>query len=190
MVSSGSIGMQVRLDDAALVGLFARMRQFPERQRPMWDAMGSAMVDSTKLNFVRGRDPQGSPWLVSQRVKKHGGQTLVLQGYLRDSAGYNVLANGFEWGEARVYAGIHQTGGTIHRQARDASVFRKLSRDGSLSGRFVKRKHSNFEQAVHVGAYDIHIPARPSIGIGKDDVAELESIEARHLGAAILGGSA
>lgn len=58
------------------------------------------------------------------------------------------------------YALIHEKGGVIHMPARTATIYRFISKNGSVGG-FVKKKKSNFATDHHVGAHDIHIPARP-----------------------------
>jgi phage gpG-like protein len=160
-----------------------------DRAHAMWDAIGAAMVTSTQLRFREGVDPEGDPWKPSERVIKHGGATLIEYGYLLASQTHNVLddGDGVEWGSNLIYAAVHQTGYVFHREAHEQTIHRKVSKSGELGNRFVKKKDSNFDQDVHVGAYDIHLPARPYLGINEDDEATIETIAQNHLAAALLG---
>lgn len=183
------VAMEVTLDSAEASDAMQRLAEFgDDRARAMWDAIGAAMVSSTQMRFRGQHGPDGEAWKPSQRVLKHGGATLIERGYLLASQTHNVLDGneGVEWGSPLVYAAIHQAGGDIHREAHEQTIYRKASKD-ALSARFVKKKQSNFAQDVHVGAYDIHIPARPYLGIDAADETTIEGIAQRHLEAALLG---
>jgi phage virion morphogenesis protein len=184
-----SVAMTVTLDDAAANAAMQRLAGFgSERAHAMWDAIGAAMVSSTQLRFREQHDPEGAPWKPSQRALRTGTATLIEHGYLLASQTHNVLdgGDGVEWGSALVYAAIHQTGGDIHRESHERTIYRKVSKSGELGSRFVKKKDSNFAQDVHVGAYDIHIPARPYLGVDAEDEATIETIAANHLHAALM----
>lgn len=186
------VSMEVTLDSADASAAMQRVAEFgDDRAHAMWDAIGAAMVSSTQLRFRGQHAPDGSPWKPSERVLKHGGATLIERGYLLASQTHNVLSDndGVQWGSALVYAAIHQAGGDIRREAHSQTIYRKASKDG-LSPRFVKKKQSNFAQDVHVAAYNIHIPARPYLGIDAADEVTVEGIAQRHLEAALLGTSA
>lgn len=59
-------------------------------------------------------------------------------------------------------AAMNEFGGTIQRQPSQVTIYRKVNAAGFLkSGRFVKRKNSNFATTHAVGAYTITIPPRP-----------------------------
>ena len=185
--------MTVTLDDAPARDAIARLMIFGDDEaHAMWDAIGAAMVASTRMRFFATQSsPDGVPWEPSQRFLKHGAPpTLTERGYLRDSNTYNVLGTeGVEWGSPMAYAAIHQAGGTIHHPEHERSIFRKVSKKGELSTRFVRKKDSNFEQSAHVAAYDIHMPARPYLGISAEDEVTIADIATRHLEAALLGVS-
>lgn len=98
----------------ALAGLVAR----GEDLTPAMDAIGSALVTSTLLRFERGQDPEGTPWLPSQRALETGGQTLIKTGRLRDSITHRATADSVVVGTNLVYAAIHQLGGQAGRGRR------------------------------------------------------------------------
>jgi phage gpG-like protein len=190
MPSPGSVSMELTFDAGGAPEAIARLAEFPgDRSAAMWDAIGGAMVASTQMNFREQHAPDGEAWKPSQRALRTGTQTLIEHGYLLASQTHNVLDDGVEWGSALVYAAIQQAGGTIHREAHEQSVFRKVNKRGELSGRFVKKAKANFESRHHVGAYDIHLPARPYLGISDDDETTIEEITTRHLNAALLDTS-
>lgn len=99
-------------------------------------------VSSTKLRFQDQKDPQGRPWIPSDRVLTRGGKTLVDTARLRNSITGKSDAAQAEWGTNVVYAATHQYGRVIRR-----------SRSGGGS-----------------------IPARPFIGINRDDREAIEEI--------------
>ena len=187
---SGGVSMTVTLDDAEARSAIARVAEFGDGPAAaMWDAIGAAMVSSTQMRFRDQHDPEGAAWKPSERALRTGTATLIEHGYLLASQTYNVLDDGVEWGSPLAYAAIHQVGGDIPREAHEQSTFRKIQRDGSLGARFAKKKDANFEQRSHVGAYNIHIPARPYLGVDSDDENTIEDIASRHLEAALLGAS-
>lgn len=180
--------LQVSYDDVQIATAVNRLEQFPgARQRGLMEAIGNYGVTSTVLRFRRQAGPDGKPWKVSKRVQKEGGKTLQLHGFLVNSIVYNVLATGVEWGSGLVYALIHQLGGAITSHARSQQAYRKIQKDGTLSARFVKRKHADFANWLTIPEYRINIPARPYVGLDQADSAEITSLGARHLQAAMLG---
>jgi phage virion morphogenesis protein len=87
---------------------FARLIEFAGHPRAALAAIGRYGVSSTRLRFRSQTDPDGNRWLPSQRVRKHGGQTLRLTSRLRNSITYNVTSSGVEWGTNVKYAARHQ----------------------------------------------------------------------------------
>ncbi|MGB0695370.1 MAG: phage virion morphogenesis protein [Rhodospirillaceae bacterium] len=172
-------GAAVTIDDARLRRLIT---QGPGRVVDAMDDIGMAMVGSSQRRFETNVGPGGKPWEPSKRAKKQGGQTLVDQGHLRDSLTYRVLGRVLQWGTNLVYAAIHQFGGTIKREARTQTIYRRLNaRTGLLGTRFVKRGKSNFASDHAVGAYEIEMSARPYLGVDDVDEAEILDILAGHL---------
>ncbi len=82
---------------------------------PLMDEIGGIMVASTQDNFERGRAPDGTAWLPSERALDQGGQTLVDQGILLGSQTHSADHDSVEWGSNMVYAGIQQFGGDTGR---------------------------------------------------------------------------
>lgn len=95
---------------------------------PVMGDIAGHLADTMRDRFETSTTPDGVPWVPSQRVKDHGGKTLVLSGDLMNSItedwGADYAAAGPEAsGGAAIYAKIHQTGGTIRAKAKKALSF-------------------------------------------------------------------
>jgi phage virion morphogenesis protein len=183
------VAIEITIDDreyrSALRGLLQRGADLS----PALLAIGQAMVTSTRLRFLAGVGPDGVAWKPSQRVLKHGGQTLILSRRLESSLMSNSSGTSVEWGSNVVYARIHQLGGVIKRAPRTHTIYRRAGREG-IEPRFVKKSRSNFAQDVAVKAYNINMPARPFLGVNADEKSEITQILARHLAGGQKGGVA
>lgn len=128
---------------------------------PMLDEMGAAMVTGTQRRFELGMDPDGSPWLPSRRAREEGGQTLLMDGHLRDSITHNVEDESVVIGSDSPYAAIHQFGGEIRPKRGKSLVFQ------AGKGMVFVRK--------------VTIPARPFLGLSDSDAEILLGIAEDHL---------
>ncbi len=184
------VKMEVTVDDGDVRAAAQRIATFSDaRGHALYDAVGAAMVAKTVLRFQTGEGPDGV-WPPSQRVIKHGGKTLVLSGRLQGSQTHNVLQDGTEWGTNLIYAAVQQFGDQHTSYARSQKVFRKTAEGGkALKPGFVKKSKLDFSSWVTLPEYSVGIPARAYVGIDADDVAEMESLCALHLEAALLGTS-
>lgn len=81
----------------------------PSREQ-MFDAIGNGLVANLQLRFKDGVDPQGNPWVKSQRAIREGGQTLINTGLMRNSFTYAADADGVDVGTNNPYAPFHQFG--------------------------------------------------------------------------------
>jgi len=111
----------------------------------------------TRLRFEEGKGPGGAKWRPSERVREHGGKTLILTGDLLSSIGSDYGPTFAEVGPERsfgsaVYAAIHQFGGTIAASGRRALSF---------GGRVV---------------HSVTIPARPYVGFDEPDQERMTEI--------------
>ncbi len=57
----------------------------------------------------------------------------------------------------------HEFGAEVKKEARDATVYFKKNKDGSVGNLFVKKDKSDFAQDVNIGAHTFKIPARAPI---------------------------
>lgn len=116
-----------------------------------------------RRRFETGEDPEGQPWVSSQRAIEEGGRTLTDTGALLGSIAAAFDATGAIVGTNLVYAAIHQFGGTI-----------KAKPGKALNTPFGPR-----------GA--VNMPARPFLGFGPYEAKEIEAILSRHLKDAFEG---
>jgi phage virion morphogenesis protein len=122
--------------------------------------IGMSLKESTRERFSTQEDPQGSPWKTSIRAKTEGGVTLTNTGILKNSIRYKVKGDGVAIGTDVVYAGTHQEGfeGTIKAKTSRGLRFK-------IGGRWINKKEVS-----------IKIPARPFMGIGEEDIEEVNEI--------------
>ena len=159
------ITLTYQLDAKAAEGALAGIIAAGEDLSPLLDEVGSFLVLRHQERFDQGIAPDGAPWKPTIR----GGQILVLSGRLRASIHHQVEGNDVLVGTNVVYAAIHQGGGVIKPKDGGSLVFRIGDR------------------LVFVGK--VNIPARPFVGIGMDDEAEIVAIVADYLKDAAQGGT-
>ncbi len=118
------------------------------------ETIGEQLVSSTIERFETGKGPDGKKWDVSGRAAAESGQTLVDNGHLKGSINYEASPAAVAVGTTDdVKGAIHQFGGTITAKSAPALKFRVPG------GGFVQVK-------------EVNMPARPYIGINKDDIDE------------------
>lgn len=153
-----------------LAGVTQTLAGYRERGgdlRPALRSIARAGVASTRRRFLTGTAPDGSPW---KKGRKASGQTLIEAGLLlRSIAARPAEAAAVEWGSNRVYAGIHQTGGTI--RPKNGKVLRF-----KVAGGFVSAK-------------SVTLPARPYLGVSAADAEQFGAIALRHIAGDAAGGA-
>lgn len=170
------VSMEITGQEAALAELGGYIQR-AQNPQGLFDNIGISLVTSTQHRFEVGVGPDGSPWPPSLRAIAEGGKTLLLSGRLMRSVTYRASAAGVEVGTNTIYAAIHQLGGVIHQAARSASVhFKKNKRTGARLPGFRKAKGADETRAVNIGAREIHMPARPFVGLDDDDNREIIQI--------------
>lgn len=131
---------------------------FTAPMRAIADYMRTAAVE----RFEDERGPDGQRWKPSQRALEEGGLTLTDRGHLRQSITAASDANSALAGTNLVYAAIHQFGGAIRAKGGAAGGKRALRTPFGPRG-------------------SVTMPARPFLGFGPVDVAEIEAILIDHL---------
>ena len=146
------------LDDAAVMAAIERLTAV---RFSVLRPIGLALVQVVQGRFRDERDPFGQPWAPLNPAYaeiKRGPGILRASGMLMKSITYRVSATEVAVGSNRVYAAIHQFGGTITPKSAQALVFRLGKR------------------VVHAGS--VTIPQRPYLGFGPaDQRAVLEVVE-------------
>ena len=125
-------------------------------------SLGVAVEEQIKTRFDTQRDPQGNSWKeLAQKTRDYylennmgGGSLLVKEGGLRDSIESRVADDAWSVivGASKEYAAVHQFGGEIRPKSKPALY---------VPGYGMLQK--------------VNIPARPYLGFGTDDIAELQN---------------
>lgn len=132
----------------------------------LMESVGDALVSGTMKRFDEKKDPKGKPWKPSRRALEDGGETLTNKGRLRDSIDYAATSDKVMVGSNLAYARIHQKGGSIKPK----------------NGKSLKFKGLNGE---NVFVKEVTIPARPYLGVSKEDMEEVKSTMADFLAGAL-----
>ena len=128
----------------------------------LMESVGEALVSGTKKRFDEKKDPEGTPWKPSWRALEKGGKTLMHSGRLRRSIDYAATSDKVMVGSNLAYARIHQKGGEIKPKKAKKLVFKDS--DG---------------KTVAVDA--VTIPARPYLGVSKEDMEDVKATMADFL---------
>lgn len=128
----------------------------------LMESVGEALVSGTKKRFDEKKDPEGTPWKPSRRALEKGGKTLMHSGRLRRSIDYAATSDKVMVGSNLAYARIHQKGGEITPKKAKKLVFKDS--DGKI---------------VAVDA--VTIPARPYLGVSKEDMEDVKATMADFL---------
>lgn len=134
--------------------------------------VGEALLTSTKRRFKEGKGPDGTAWPKSARVKAEGGQTLVQRRRLERSITYKVSPGQVDIGTNDRRAEVHQLGKTIKPRRKKALTFKVRAKAGRKKWQFVTVKQ-------------VKMPARPFIGLSREDEQTVSTIIADHLKEAI-----
>lgn len=155
----------IKVEDA---GVLAALRALAGRltdMTPINEEIAALGESSTRLRFRTATAPDGTPWKPSLRATVSGGRTLTKDGHLSGSISARHGRDFAEWGVNRIYAAIHQFGGTIRAKNGKALRF------ALAGGGFATVK-------------SVTMPARPFLGLSDDDKADIADLIARRLAAA------
>jgi len=152
---------KISIDDAAVQRAFDRLIRAGTDLTPAMDDIGRSLVASTEIRFERGHGPDGAAWTPSYRASSEGGKTLVKEHHLKDSITHDPSRDEVRVGTNVLYAAVHQFGATIRAKTSRGLRFRS-------GGNWVTKKQ-------------VTIPARPFLGVSRDDQAEIGHILADHI---------
>lgn len=157
--------LTVEFRDAQITGAFARLRFALGRPEELTQPIGMRLRDNAQDRFAGERAPDGTPWAplnpLYAEVKRGPG---ILRGPDWSRSGLNnsltYQAAGWEVaiGSNKVYAAIHQFGGTIRPVRAKVLVMR------TAGGR------------VWGTAKSVTIPARPYLGLSAEDARDVLDI--------------
>jgi phage virion morphogenesis protein len=137
--------------ERALAGLVMRFDDI----EPLMSGIGVYLEGATIERFDTQSAPDGSRWSPSLRARTEGGKTLTDTSQLRSSITSEADSNSVAVGTNKIYAGIHQFGGTI--RAKSAAGLR-FQLPGGLGFRRVMA---------------VEMPARPFLGLSSEDETEI-----------------
>lgn len=167
----------------------ARLQEMIERmdnRRPFFAAVGQALTDSARARFQAQAGPDGKPWTPLRprtiKAREKRGQTpiTILRSNSKGRSGsplsgsINFAATDEEVriGSPVVHAAIHQLGGTISKPAGTRWM---------VGRRFARRSEGDGGRDVAIKAHTITIPARPYLGVSKEDEEDIFDMAERWL---------
>jgi len=175
---AGAFTVVAKIDDREIMAALDRMSRQARRLSPAWKNIGEALLRSTQQRFHLQQDPEGHRW---QRLKDSTKASkaargydprkiLTMRGQLRDSIRYQADDGGVRIGTNLIYAAIHQFGGKTRAHVIKPKNKKALAWPG---GRHPVRSVN------HPGS---NIPARPFLGISRQDRDRILEVVADHLG--------
>ena len=139
-------------------------------RQALMDSIGEALVSGTLKRFDAEEEPTGKKWKPSARAAAEGGKTLTDEAFLRRSIDYAATPDKVMVGSNLPYARIHQEGGKT-----SPHVIRPKRKKALAFGGIVRKKVN------HPGS---DIPARPYLGVSKEDMEEVRETMADFLAGA------
>ncbi|WP_310601196.1 phage virion morphogenesis protein [Desulfobulbus sp.] len=170
-------GIAVRIDDREVMAALDRLRAHADRMAPVFKIIGETLLQSTRQRFRDQEDPEGRPWqalkpstVAGKAARGHSSKILRARGHLADTIRYQADNNGVRIGTNRIYGAIHQLGGTTSPHVIRPRTKKALAWPGA--------RHPA-RSVNHPGS---DIPARPYLGISRQDRDRILEIVADHLG--------
>lgn len=165
--------IDVKIDSKDVMSALERLAQAGQRMSPVMRAISTELLSQTEENFAAEGRPK---WLgIKPRKGREGGKILQDTGQLAASISSSHDSTSATIGSNKVYAAIHQFGGTIQKAAQSRQVRHRTDAKGNLlrtehfGGKglvFAKDKHKRaITRWFEVGAHNIDIPARPFLPI-------------------------
>lgn len=165
-----------KIDDREIVKALERLRRRAERMAPAFKNIGEALLQSTQDRFRDQVDPDGRPWqklkastVAAKAARGHSNKILRQRGYLADTIRYQANESGVLVGTNRIYGAIHQFGGKTRPHVIRPKDKKALAWPGA--------RHP--ARAVNHPGSDI--PARPFLGLSRQDHDRVLEVVADHL---------
>jgi phage gpG-like protein len=162
-----------------------------------FNVIGEYLVRSTRDRAAREVSPDGAAWRAlspryrARKAKERPGAKALRYDFhmLGDRFAHQVVDHALLVGTSAKYGAIHQFGGDIKIAARSQhAYFRRDKRTGALAPRFVTKARSNFARPVTIPEHTINMPARPFLGLSREDDVEVLAILADQLARRLDGG--
>ena len=180
--------------DAAL----SRLAVLGRSPRPIFKAIANYGESSTRLRFEHQRGPDGATWKPSRRVQKSGGQTLVKSRRLLRSITNAYGENFAAWGSNVAYARIHQRAGKSAAQRTPPASACALTprqpcapaRQSQAGGVRPRQSQACTHELARDWPHKIRMPARPFVGVNREDLWAMGRLTVQTIQAAEGGPSA
>lgn len=185
----------IEINDSALRDALRRLMAGMRDLTPVMRQLSELMIAASQRAFEQRADPAtGAPWrpLSASRQRQRQKKGRSAMNILQDS-GLLVgsIARPGRYGIRNVgpleaivgtnvpYAAAHQFGAVVKREAAPVSVRLRTWRGRNL---FAAKKHKRVRVVdVMRKAYEIHIPARPFLGVGEADLTKMRNAVAAFL---------
>lgn len=176
-MAGAAFNIVAKLDEKEIIAALDRLRARGGRLAPVFKNIGEELLRSTQERFDSRVDPDGSPWaklnektIAAKLAKKQDPRKILTgRGYLADSMRYQANDAGVRVGTNRIYGAIHQFGGKTKPHVITPVKGKALAWPG---GRHPVRSVN------HPGS---EIPARPYLGLSRQDRDRVLEIVADHL---------
>ncbi len=153
--------------DGGLDGLLAKLEQMSGIDKAgVMNAIAEGLRTSTVERFASEQSPEGTRWKPSIRATEKGGKTLTKSSVLKNSIHAKADSTGAAVGTNTIYAATHQFGAERTIRAKNGKYLRFTA-----GGRWVS-----------VPSVRVSIPARPFLGVSKEDEGEIRAILEEALG--------
>ncbi|MBB96928.1 MAG: phage morphogenesis protein [Rhodobacteraceae bacterium] len=157
-----AVTLKVRFDDAAPQAALARAAFGARDLSQLMDLIGTVLVNGAVERIGQTNvAPDGTPWPKSLRAQLDDGITLHDSGQLMRSITHEAASDQVEVGSNMIYAGIHQTGGTIKAKNGKALAFTLANGESAIVG-------------------SVKIPARPYLGISDEERMQAEEVSVQY----------
>lgn len=173
---AGAFTITSKIDDREVVRALDRLHAKAGRMAPAMKNIGEVVLRSTQDRFSSQVDPDGRPWqrlkastIAAKALRGHSDKILRQRGYLADSIRYQANESGVRIGTNRIYSAIHQFGGKTKPHVIRPKNKKALAWPGA--------RHPT--RAVNHPGSDI--PARPFLGISRQDRERILEVVADHL---------
>ena len=170
------ISIELKITNDEIKNSLERLQKALGDPTPAMQEIASAMRAKTQMRFRYGIDPSGKPWKPSRRVQKHGGQTLVNSGILKNSISSDAGHDYAAWGTNVKYAATHQFGAKKGSFGRGivAHIKEHWRRMGTK-----KIKVREYERKINIPWGNI--PARRFLGMNETDWNKVIQITEKYI---------
>lgn len=182
---------------SAGAALAAAARQLgPEGRTLLLQDIGEYLMISTRARAAKQVSPDGQTWAAlspryaAAKARKRPGVPILRfdNHMIGDQLVSQVEGDTLLHGTNAPYGAINQFGGDIQIPARPSQVYFH-HKGGEVSPHFVTKRKATFVQDVTIPEHVVSIPARPWLGLDKEDEAEIVQLTADHIVAPLEGAS-